>query len=347
MRKLLPPLLVALALVAALYLGSEREPGQNRTRGFAGSTMGTGYSVRLGDGEVAELGPLQQRVEGELARVDRLMSTWREDSELSRFNASTSADWFPVSAATAQVVQAALDHSRETDGALDITVGPLVDLWGFGPRARPATPPSDAAISAALERTGAGLVSVRLDPPALRKERGDVQVDLSAIAKGWGVDRLATIMADAGVDDFLVEIGGELHARGARDGGGPWRVAVERPDAVQRSVQRILAIGDGGLATSGDYRNYFEHQGVRYAHVIDGRTGRPVRQTIASVTVLADTTMDADALATALMVMGAEDALAYAEASGLAVHLIERTSDGFRERSSTALLPHLLETSDD
>jgi len=229
-----------------------------------------------------------------------------------------------------------------TEGAFDVTVGPLVNLWGFGPQMGEDDIPPEAEISAAWERVGFELVELREDPPALRKARGDVLIDLSAIAKGYAVDQIVRLLTDANVLNYLVEIGGELRGEGLNEQGEPWRIAIERPVPGERSVQRIVGLRDAGLATSGDYRNFFEVDGQRYAHVIDPATGRPVIHQLASVTVLADTTMSADGLATGLMVLGPERALALAREQSLAVHLIEIDGDDFRERTSPAFEPALL-----
>ncbi|MEM9300493.1 MAG: FAD:protein FMN transferase [Pseudomonadota bacterium] len=307
-----------------------------------GPTMGTQFSVRIA-GAVADPEALGEAIRIELAGINALMSTWQPDSELSLFNAAESLEWWPVSQATADVVAAALAVNVETAGALDVTVGPLVNLWGFGPAAVAPVRPAEALLEATRERVGADLLEVRGEPPALRKARPDVYVDLSAIAKGYAVDRLGELLEASGVESYLVDIGGELRARGrpAEDRG--WRVAIERPLDVGRSIQRIIEPGDNGVATSGDYRNYFERDGRRFAHVIDPRSGEPVLQTLASVTVLAPETMRADALATALLVMGKDDALAFAIDRGIPVLLIERSDDGFLEHATPAMTRHLID----
>lgn len=294
-----------------------------------GATMGTSYSVQLVEPPAAlDRAALGRRIETLLDAINGLMSTYRSDSELSRFNAREATDWQPVSRALVAVVEAAQAVSRASDGAFDVTVGPLVNLWGFGPTVTAEALPSPAEIERARARVGWERLALQREPPALRKDRPDLYVDLSAIAKGYAVDRLAQLLEDAGIEDYLVEVGGELRGRGVNGRGQPWRIAIERPDAARRAVFRVVALRDLGMATSGDYRNFFEVDGDRFSHTIDPATGRPVRHRLASVTVLAESTMVADAWATALLVLGPERGMALAEAHGLAALFIEHQSDG-------------------
>ncbi|WP_246156286.1 FAD:protein FMN transferase [Thiohalocapsa marina] len=308
-----------------------------------GSTMGTTYSVQvtgpLPPPAGAEHDPeaLQRRIDALLEQINAMMSTYRPDSELSRFNAAATTDWFAVSPELAQVVATAQSISRASDGAFDVTVGPLVNLWGFGPELDTDLPPSQARIDATLARTGYQLLEVRQAPPALRKAHADVYVDLSAIAKGYGVDRVAALLTELGYDNALVEIGGELRGQGVRGPARPWRIAVERPQADgPRRVFRVVQLRNLGMATSGDYRNFFELDGVNYSHTIDPATGRPVHHQLASVTVLAEQCMLADAWATALLVLGPERGLERAESLGLAALLIERQGEALSAQSTPA-----------
>jgi thiamine biosynthesis lipoprotein len=310
---------------------------------FSGMTMGTSYTIRVvseplaGPAEVAH-GPqavgdrLQQQVETRLDTINAQMSTYLKSSELSRFNQSSSIDWFEVSADTAQVVAAGLDIARRSGGAFDITVGPLVNLWSFGPDRRPQGIPSDREIVAAQARVGYDHVQVRLSPPALRKRLPDVYVDLSAIAKGFAVDKIAELLENQGIERFMVEIGGEVRTKGKRPDGGPWRIGVERPVPGARALFCVVTLEDRSLATSGDYRNFFESDGRIYSHEIDPRTGRPVRGGAASVTVLADSSMVADAWATAMMVLEPQKAIELAGKEELDVLLIVRNEHGLSEQ---------------
>jgi thiamine biosynthesis lipoprotein len=271
------------------------------------------------------------------------MSTYRDDSELSRFNQSPAGKWFPVSAPTAQVVAAAQDISHKTGGALDVTVGPLLALWRFGPDELASknvrhdfTLPSDDLINAARDKVGYKKLDVRIDPPALKKSADGVEVDLSSIAPGFAVDRIADILIGHGIENFMVEIGGEVRAVGQRDDGKPWRVAVERPIVERREMQMALPLVDAAISTAGDYRKYFEHEGRKYSHIIDPTTGRPVAHDLASVTVVADTCIEADGWDTALVVLGPERGFRFADQNGIAALFISRGGGKGKLRSTLA-----------
>jgi len=236
------------------------------------------------------------------------------------------------------VVGEAIRTSQQTGGAFDATVGPLVNLWHFGPERNGGSVPSDSQIAENRERVGYQRVQARLDPPALKKSRPDVEVDLSAIAKGFGVDKVAEYLDRRGAEGYMVEIGGEVRTRGRRGDGSPWKIGVVKPAddpaGGQSLVQRVLPLGDDALATSGDYRNFFEQDGTRYSHTIDPRTGRPVEHQLASVTVVGPTCMQCDALATALMVLGPEAGYNLAVDRALAVLFVVRDGDRFSERAT-------------
>ncbi len=261
------------------------------------------------------------------------MSTYRPESELSQFNRSDSTDWVNVSEDTAIVVAAAQEISRKTDGAFDITVGPLVDIWGFGPRLDVNGRPSDEEIAEALSHVGYQKLEVRQEPPGLRKSDPSLHVDLSAIAKGYGVDQAAQVLIQHGINDYMVEIGGDLKAAGYNREGNPWRIAVERPIPGDRALLEVVAIEDMAIATSGDYRNFFMQDGVLYSHTLNSLTGHPVNHKIASVSVRAKSAMLADGWATALLAMG-EKGLAIAEEQEIAALMVERDGDALHEKSS-------------
>lgn len=302
-----------------------------------GTTMGTFYHIQVVDLPPAiEPQGVRDRIEAELDLVSDLMSTYRDDSELSGFNHSRTTDWFTVSPALAGLVKEAIRVSEVSDGAFDATIGPLVNLWGFGPAVRTDTLPADAELARAKARVGYRKLSVRSNPPALRKSEPRLYLDLSAIAKGYGVDRLAELLDASGITDYLIEIGGELRGRGHNGRGLLWQIAVERPDSGGRAVHRILALRDGAMATSGDYRNFFEQDGKRYSHTIDPRTGRPVTHRLASVTVLAPRTARADALATAFLVLGPQAGFALAESLRTPALFIIRTPEGYSGLQTSA-----------
>lgn len=324
--------LAAAALGLALAACSER---QTEARVYSGSTMGTTYNVSVADAH-EDSDAVAAAVSAELEAVNGRMSTWLDDSELSRFNATSSTDWQPVSASLCELVERALAISVDTGGAFDVTVLPLVDLWGFGAGGSVAGLPTSAEVDEVRARTGYTKLDTDCATPALRKARADLEVDLSAIAKGYGVDRVAARLETLGFENYLVEVGGELRVRGSKPGGIPWRVGLERPEAGISAVQTGLELRDTGVATSGDYRNYYEVDGERYSHTIDPTTGAPVRHTTASVTVLAPLAVEADALATALLVMGAEEGLSFAEARGIAALFLDRRGSDIHARPTPA-----------
>ena len=327
-----------LVLAAVLLSGCQRQPLPVE---LSGATMGTTWHVTyLPVDDAAEPAALQAELERLLVAVNDSMSTWQPESEISRFNRSPPGEWFPVSAAFAEVVAAALAIGELSGGAYDVTVGPLVELWGFGP-ARPRTDvPSAAAIRERREQVGQHYLELDVAQGRMRRLR-EVEVDLSSIAKGYAVDVLAEALAAQRIADFLVEVGGEMRLSGRSPRGDAWRVAVERPQPGARSVALGIALTDAAVATSGDYRNYFEVDGRRYSHSIDPRSGWPVQHDLVSVTVIAADCMHADAWATALAVLGAEEALALAEARGLAVYLLRRSGERIVATYSSAFEPWL------
>lgn len=339
------------SLTTCLYLlglwllaGCAPDDTELRLDTISGGTMGTTYSVQMVQLPVGlDTEVIKQRIDQILEQINDSMSTYRADSELSRFNRSKHTDWFEVSPALFSVLEKAQRISVATGGAFDVTVGPLVDLWGFGAVAMQHQVPPQHRIAERLASVGYGLLSLRPSPPAVRKKVPGVEVDLSAIAKGYAVDRLSAYLDRIGVENYLVEIGGELKARGLSARQRPWRVAVERPTGGARSVQTVVELNQAGLATSGDYRNYFERDGRRYAHTIDPTTGHPVSHNLASVTVMDDSTMRADAWATALLVLGPDAGFRQASGQGVAAMLITRVDTGFEIRT-TGSFTHSLAT---
>jgi thiamine biosynthesis lipoprotein len=324
------------ALVGALLCMAACTP-EPPMLSLTGEAMGTSWTVHVADANRLPGLDAQTLVDTALHEVDAVMSTWNDDSALMRFNAADSTDWISVPASLATVVADARRISELTGGAFDITAAPLVDAWGFGPAGAPAMPPTPAALAALRSRVGFRLLENRAEPPALRKHDPAMRADLSAIAKGYAVDRVALALEAAGSRNYLVEIGGELRIRGRRTTGEAWRIGIEQPDPARRSVQRELALNrDAALATSGDYRNFVELGGRRQAHIIDPRTGWPAAHALASVTVIAANCAEADALATALTVLGPQDGYRLARDESIAALFIMRTADGFEERSTAA-----------
>jgi len=325
-------------LLVLFVVSCGRELGQPKFQ-YSGLALGTSFTIKVtGLPEGVQPEQLKDELDRNLEAVDRIMSTYREDSELSRFNHSRSTEWQPVSKDLADVVAAALEVSRWSDGAFDVTVGPLVNLWGFGPDPRREQAPAIEQIESARQRVGFRKLDVREEPPALVKRQPDLYVDLSAIAKGFAVDKLARYLERLGCHDYMVEIGGELSLSGSSPRGEPWRIAIEKPVPRLREVEKVLSLTDIAVATSGDYRNYFEVDGMRFSHTIDPRTGRPITHRLASVTVLSHTTMNADALATALMVLGPEAGFVKAEQQNIKALFIVKEKEGFSERPTSAFI---------
>lgn len=330
------PSLFSLLLLPALLLLAcgDAPPPAPPTLVFQGSTMGTTYTVKAVDVPEARRDEFQAAISAALEDVDSRMSTWREDSELSRFNRHDTTP-FPLSAETAAVFRQALEIGERSGGAFDITIKPLVDAWGFGPGVDTPEPPTEAEMEALRERSGRDKLELDADG-TLRKARPDVVADLSAIAKGDGVDRVAEALEGLGVERYMVEVGGEVRTAGTNPDGQIWRIGVERPDGAIGQIQRIVPVDGMAMATSGDYRNYREVDGRRVSHIMDPRSGHPVDHRLASVSVLAPRCAFADAWATTLLVLGPGDGLAVAEREGLATLFLVRSDDGFREMRSSA-----------
>ncbi len=307
-----------------------------------GETMGTYYTVTIDAAhdaapDATEPARITEELERVLREFSRQMSTWDPESEISRFNRSGSVEWFPVSADFATVVTEAARVHELSGGLFDPTLAPLIDLWGFGTKKHRNLPP-DAAIRVALERVGMPRIEVRSDPPAIRTTLAGVQINLSAIAPGFAIDRIAATVERLGFPSYLVDIGGECRAGRARSGGRVWRIGVESPLG---GLHKVVELAGKSVATSGDYRNFFERDGRRFSHVLNPVTGRPVENPPASVSVLSDSSMTADALATALMVMRTEAGLRFAEMHGLDVMFLDVDPDGQVVESSRGVFANV------
>ena len=325
--------MVTLLLIAACGEGA----GTAGITRLEGRIFGTFYQVSVAEDLTQDQGNrLHERIRAILDSVDRQMSTYRDDSDLSRLNGASVGSWVELPQPLTNLLGRSRAISETTGGAFDITVGGLVNLWSFGPQARPAKTPSEKALKERLAETGYRNIELEADSGRARRLT-DVSVDLSAIAKGHAVDRVGALLEEERHRDFLVNIGGDLLARGRKASGKAWRIGIEVPDDGEQTARHILPLSDIALATSGDYRNYFEEDGQRYSHIIDPRDGRPVQHQLASVSVFHEETTMADALATAFMVMGEDRALTYARGEDVGALLIERHQDGFRTRLSPAL----------
>ena len=320
--------LVLQGLSAAVLAAGCGQPARAAHQ-FGGPTMGSTYTVKIAGprlGAAAEVAA-RRAVEGALAGVVDRMSAYRDDSELSRFNRHGGQAPFALSADTFAVFRLAQQVSAATSGAFDITVAPVVDAWGFGP-GRAQRVVSATEVAALEQRVGWRMLTLDEDHATVAKARADLRADLSGIAKGYAVDRAAQALDALGIVDYMVEAGGEIFTRGRNADGRPWQIAIERPDAVPQRAHRIVPLTGLAMATSGDYRIYFERDGARYCHEIDPTTGCPIRHGLASVTVVAPDCGFADAMATALIVLGPEQGHALAVARNVAALFIVREGDG-------------------
>ncbi len=315
-----------------------------------GSTMGTSWQVQLATNEPTDgLEATGTTITAALARLDKgIFSTYAADSELSRLNIAPIGSSLAVSRELQEVLLLARTINRQSFGTFDVTVGPLVNLWGFGPEPGQRIP-ADDAIAAALKRLGADQYTVDARAGTVQRT-ADITLDLSAIAKGYAVDKVADLLLAAGYHHFLVEIGGEVRAQGLRSPGQSWSVAIENPQSsleVQSPFARVDNLGEGfALAGSGDYRNFFELDGKRYSHEINPLTGRPIEHALAAVTVMGETAAEADAWATAMMVLGPVDGPLLAEQLGLPVYFIIRGVEGLESRYTPGFARYLTAVSD-
>lgn len=297
-----------------------------------GKTMGTFWRVSVIGVDEAKAQALRAKVQAQLDADDRLLSTWKNDSALMRFNHATDTRPWPVSEAMADIVTLSLRIGAKTHGAMDITVGPLVNLWGFGPDKQPVATPDAQAIAAAKARTGLQHLQVinQSGRQFLQKDIPDLFVDLSTVGEGYASDHLARLMEQEGISRYLVSVGGALVSRGMNGEGKPWRVAIQKPTDRENAVQAIVDINGHGISTSGSYRNYHELDGKRISHVIDPQTGQPITHKLVSVTVIAPTALEADGWDTGLMVLGPEKAQQVVREQGLAVYMIVKEGEGFK-----------------
>lgn len=342
MKRLILTVLVLLLLVAGIsYLNHQ---GTSQEKVFiSGTTMGTSYNLTLvpSDGQKIDPTVIKEKIDARLADINFKLSTFKNDSEVSRFNQHYSMDWMPVSAETAAVIKASQEISWLTNGAFDITIAPLVNLWGFGSTINFQLLPDVETVEELLSDVGYQHLELQQNPPALRKTNKAITINLAAIAKGYAVDVIANLLTDKQINNFMLEIGGEIITRGSKRNQQPWIIGIENPVSGQRSVRKKLFLKDVAMATSGDYRNYFEYQGERYSHTINPTTGYPVKHQLASVTVITSSCMRADALATAIMVMGPKAGLAFAEQQRLAIYMLVAQNGHIKEIYSTAFTPYL------
>lgn len=322
---------VSFFLITFFILGCQQQ--QNDYAQLNGYTMGTSYQITLRKNNL-DTDALKANIDSRLEQINQLMSTYIDDSELSIFNHSISTDCQPLSAETLYVINNAIDVSIQTKGKFDVTLAPLIEIWGFDKKNTHNNIPEQVLINELL--TQIGYQKIKLGEKCVSKESPALSINLSAIAKGYAVDEIAQLISDAGAENYLVEIGGEIASKGVNKKSQPWRLAIESASTEKRSIQKILTPNGLGVATSGDYRNYFEKDGKRFSHTIDPTTGYPITHQLASVTVLHEKTMIADALATAMMVMGPTESLNFANKNNIPIFMLVKKDGEFTEIFSHA-----------
>lgn len=301
---------------------------------FGGPTMGSTYSIKyLRTKGLAGPEEVKVVVEKILAEVDRQMSTYRNDSDIERFNDLPANRCQTMPASILELVRVGEQLSLQSEGAYDLTVEPLLDLWGFGPQAREEKVPTAPALAETMKRVGHA--HLRIEGEQLCKDAA-VEVDFNSIAAGYTVDTIAAKLEAMGIHNYLAEATGELKAAGKKLDGSPWRIALEEPRDDQQVAERVIEVDGYGVSTSGDYRNYFEQGGRRYSHTFDARTGAPINHTLASVTVIDPSTLMADGLSTLLLILGPERGWDYAEKHGIGAFFVMRADTGFVTRANQA-----------
>ncbi|NNG41945.1 FAD:protein FMN transferase [Pseudoalteromonas sp. NEC-BIFX-2020_002] len=336
-----PQALIAIFFLALTLLISGCGKNEPQELYLEGKTMGTTYHIKVfaEQEKLASLNLLPE-VTQLLKDINLSMSTYIKDSEINQFNRLPAGEVMPISSDFRAVVSESIRLGKSTK-TLDVTMGPLIDLWGFGPDKKPTKRPTNEALLAMIAKIGVD--KLILTDQGLAKSIDGLALSFSATAKGYGIDKVAELLESHGLTNYMVEIGGELRVSGKKPNDLDWRIAIEQPDTELgvRKVHKVLAPGNNGIATSGDYRIFYEMEGVTYSHLIDPVTGMPSRHDLVSVTVLHPSAMTADGLATALTVMGMEKAKAYAQEHDLPVYLIAKSEDGLVTYSSPAFKPYL------
>ncbi|MBT7608473.1 MAG: FAD:protein FMN transferase [Bacteriovoracaceae bacterium] len=327
MERFLKPkwIFACLFVIVLLSLLYDRKPVEITS--LSGKTMGTSYSIKyLDNGHGIKPLGISKDINELLKKINQHMSTYIKDSELSKFNKSSLTQWQKISPELYRALEHALSVAKKTNGAFDPTIGPLVNLWGFGPDKKRIMP-TLKLIEKVKRRVGYNYIQLQKSPPQVMKSRSDVYLDLSASAKGYGVDAVSMHLLKIGIENHMVEIGGEVRTAGSK-AGRPWKIGIEAPGPNYTLEKKIVKLKNMSLATSGSYRNYFDLDGKKYSHVIDFRTGKPVSHTLASVSVVSKKgCMDADAWATALMVLGPVKGLELAKKLKIGAFFIYKKND--------------------
>lgn len=307
---------------------------------YSGTTMGTTYSIKM-------VAPTHHKnnknfksiIDSVLIEVNNQMSTYQNDSELSQFNSLKDTTWFNVSEDLSLVIKQAIEIAEQTENVYDITIGPVVNLWGFGPSSNSVIVPSNKEINEAKNKTG--IDKLEVDSSQIRKTNPDLYCDLSSIAKGFGVDKVGLLLEEYDVENYMVEIGGEVRTIGKNVKNENWKIGISTP--LSNGLQKVLSISNVSVATSGDYLNYFENNGIRYSHLIDPRIGKPITHNLASVTVVNKDCRTADAFATAINVMGPSEGYEFALKKNLPIFMIVREDSGFVEKMTPEFTKFVLE----
>lgn len=340
---MLPPYLLLFLLVTACDL--TQQSAKKNQFSYSGNIMGTTFTVKIPklpdeiDGKL-----LKMEIMALLLAVDGSMSTYNQDSELTKINANNTTEKIPISTSLFAVLAEAQRVGTLSNGAFDVSVGTLINLWGFGPDKATTELPSDLFIKQTLQATSYDNYLLDQSSRTIKKLKPNLNLDLSGLAKGYAVDQVAALLESKKLADFLVEIGGELKLKGRNGNNEFWKIAIEKPIATRRDVQSIIKVTDIAIASSGDYRNFFAQEGRRYSHIIDPKTGRPVNHNLVSVTVLNNRAMTADALATAFMVLGVKRGLILADKEKIAVLFFVKAGNDFFEQSSNSYQDYFEET---
>jgi thiamine biosynthesis lipoprotein len=330
------PLLLIVAFALTLT-GCDQEPPLPELQKFGGTAQGTTYHISYWTKKPIELPAVTKLVEDEFRRLDKLLSNYRNDSDIEQLNAKVGSKIQPVNEEIITLIKQARTVSEASNGCYDLTIKPLFDLWGF--RGDKLTPPNNANLQKTLAQIGFKQIEI-LDETHLRKINPALKIDLSSIAQGYSVGRLSKLLEQQGIEDYLVEIGGELQTRGKKPDGQHWRIALEKPLSGQRTLQKVVTIQRTEplvMMTSGTYRHFFDLDGKRYSHILDAKTGRPVEHSTVSVTVFHDDPTEADAWSTALLCLGKAQGLEVAKQAGIAALFIEMDREIYNEYSTDAL----------
>jgi len=306
-----------------------------------GLTMGTTYTIKIKTNNNANKEKIRNDVENILLKINQSMSTYIKESELSIINLSKTTDWQSISDDLYTVIKSANEISIKTEGAFDITSGPLVNLWGFGPNNNKNKIPSDETIKSVKENTGFQKIFLDVSHKRILKSNPNLYIDLSGIAKGFAVDKIAFYLDKSEFKNYLIEIGGELIGKGININKKVWQIGIENPNNIGDTIKHTIQLKNIAMATSGNYKNYFEKNGARYSHIIDPVIGKPIKHKLASVTVLDDSAMIADALATGFMVLGPEKALLLANNLKIPIYLIFENDGHFETRYNDHFMPFI------